>query len=177
MSNIRFVARNIDVASLLEEVAANDSAWEEAWRAHEAGAFSMSGNRARGTYIPLVTRRPGARDHDTFELAPTFLFERFPKITAWVKSHYDRPGRMYIYRIPPKQRGIPRHIDAGEYYRLSDRHHLCLQGRYRYEVDGEEAIVEAGDHFWFDNQKPHSVENIGDVDRVSIVFDVLPAAA
>ena len=33
-------------------------------------------------------------------------------------------------------------------------------------------IVEPGTFFWFNNKLPHGAKNIGNVDRISLVFDV-----
>ena len=64
------------------------------------------------------------------------------------------------------------HIDDGTYYLKKDRYHLSLQGKYRYECNGEEHIIEPGTFFWFSNKLTHSALNVGDVDRITFVFDV-----
>ena len=56
--------------------------------------------------------------------------------------------------------------------KTKDRYHLSLQSRYHYTVGDEEMIVETGTFFWFNNKLPHSAHNIGDVDRISLVWDV-----
>ncbi len=53
-----------------------------------------------------------------------------------------------------------------------DRYHLSLQGKYKYECNGEEHIIEPGTFFWFSNKLTHSALNVGDVDRITFVFDV-----
>ena len=49
---------------------------------------------------------------------------------------------------------------------------MSLQGKYRYECNGEEHIIEPGTFFWFSNKLTHSALNVGDVDRITFVFDV-----
>lgn len=161
--NIELLARSVNVHDLRQEVLSNDACWAEAAVRHKAGEYFITGNRADGTYIPL---RVGDAARETC------FVERFPLVSGWVKAQFGELGRMFLYKIPVGQPGIPRHIDSGAYYRKHNRYHLCLQGRYRYEVGGEELVAEAGDLFWFDNQKPHSVENIGSEDRITVVFDV-----
>ena len=64
------------------------------------------------------------------------------------------------------------HIDEGTYYLNKDRYHLSLQSRYQYYVGDETMLVEPGTFFWFNNKIPHGAINVGDVDRISLVFDV-----
>ena len=71
------------------------------------------------------------------------------------------------------------HIDDGTYYHSRDRYHLSLQGIYKYWVgdtpddpNAEMHIIEPGTFFWFNNKKYHKALNIGDVDRLTFVFDV-----
>lgn len=68
---------------------------------------------------------------------------------------------------------VGKHIDEGSYYQTRDRYHLSIQGRYLYTCGDDEAIIEPGTLFWFDNKKLHSAQNIGDEVRITFVFDVL----
>ena len=49
---------------------------------------------------------------------------------------------------------------------------MSLQGKYKYECNGEEHIIEPGTFFWFSNKLPHSAVNVADEDRITFVFDV-----
>jgi len=95
-------------------------------------------------------------------------------------------------------RSVGWHTDHGTYYKGKDRYHLCLQGAYKYWVGdnpllvsgdmpqhpqteedkqalldtAEMHIIEPGTFFWFDNKKYHRALSIGNVDRISFVFDV-----
>lgn len=64
------------------------------------------------------------------------------------------------------------HIDIGTYYQTRDRYHLSIQGKYIYHVGDEEILIEPGMLVWFDNKAPHGTENVGDVTRITFVFDV-----
>ena len=57
-------------------------------------------------------------------------------------------------------------------YQDKDRYHLSLAGTYEYTVGDEKIIVEPGTFFWFYNKIPHSAINVGEVDRVTLVWDV-----
>jgi len=176
--NIELLARSVDVHDLRQEALSNENCWAEATARHKAGDYFLSGNRKDGTYIPLRVRASlDPTDHTSVAVCWTSFADRFPLLTAWIESGFGLVGRVFLYKIPVGQQGIPRHIDSGEYYRKHNRYHLCLQGRYRYEVGGEEIVAEAGDLFWFDNQKMHTADNLGDVDRISVVFDVLKNSA
>lgn len=64
------------------------------------------------------------------------------------------------------------HIDIGNYYQTRDRYHISIQGSYKYHVGDEEILIEPGMLVWFDNKAPHGTENVGDVTRITFVFDV-----
>jgi quercetin dioxygenase-like cupin family protein len=49
---------------------------------------------------------------------------------------------------------------------------LSIQGRYEYSVGDESVIVEPGTLLWFNNKLLHGTVNVGDVDRITFVFDV-----
>jgi quercetin dioxygenase-like cupin family protein len=49
---------------------------------------------------------------------------------------------------------------------------LSIQGRYEYTVDGETVVVEPGTLLWFNNKKMHGTKNIGDIPRITFVFDI-----
>lgn len=90
----------------------------------------------------------------------------------WFKSVYG--GTLYrvaIVLLPPEKQVYP-HIDFGSYYANKDRFHLVLNGIYDMIVDGERFRFEMGDLWWFDNKKTHSVINLSDTPRLSIIFDV-----
>ena len=67
---------------------------------------------------------------------------------------------------------VGQHIDIGSYYQTRDRYHLAIQGAYDYTVGGETVRVEEGDLIWFDNKQSHGTKNVGDVVRITFVFDV-----
>jgi len=64
------------------------------------------------------------------------------------------------------------HIDEGTYYQTRDRYHLSILGKYQYFVGNETIIVEPGTLMWFNNKLPHGTVNVGDVNRITFVFDV-----
>ncbi len=64
------------------------------------------------------------------------------------------------------------HIDEGTYYHTRDRYHLSIQGQYEYFCDNESVVVDPGTFLWFNNKLPHGTVNLGDVERITFVFDI-----
>jgi len=64
------------------------------------------------------------------------------------------------------------HIDEGTYYLTRDRYHISIQGTYQYFCGGESVVVEPGTFLWFNNKLPHGTVNLGDVERITFVFDI-----
>lgn len=67
---------------------------------------------------------------------------------------------------------VGQHIDEGTYYLTRDRYHLSIQGTYDYTVGGETVRIEPGMLIWFNNKLMHGTQNVGDVTRITFVFDV-----
>ena len=119
------------------------------------GGITKEGEDSRNTEVCIVT--------------PAFF--NHTAIVDFVKEHFRSLGRCGFLALPVGEEVLP-HIDIGSYYLNKDRYHLSIQGRYKYTVDGEEAIIEPGTFFWFDNKKMHESVNIGDETRITFVFDV-----
>lgn len=115
--------------------------------------------------------KEGEDSRNTEICIPTPAFKRHTAIIDFVASRFRRIGRCGFLALPVNEKVLP-HIDIGSYYLNKDRYHLSIQGRYKYNVDGEQAVIEPGTFFWFDNKKMHSSENIGDDLRITFVFDV-----
>lgn len=119
------------------------------------GGITKEGEDSRNTEVCIVT--PAFQNHSA--------------TIDFVREHFQSLGRCGFLALPVGEEVLP-HIDIGSYYLNKDRYHLSIQGRYKYTVDGEEAIIEPGTFFWFDNKKMHSSVNIGDETRITFVFDV-----
>jgi hypothetical protein len=64
----------------------------------------------------------------------------------------------------------------GNYYLIRDRYHLILQSERGSElIAGDERVVMQTGELWrFDNKQMHEAHNLGDGDRIHVIFDVLP---
>lgn len=102
---------------------------------------------------------------------PTPAFYKHTEVVNFIKRHFRGVSRCGFLKLPVGGT-VGLHIDEGTYYHTRDRYHLSIQGKYRYFVGDESVDVEAGTLLWFNNKLPHGTENLGDVPRITFVFDV-----
>ena len=169
MSNFIFIERNIDVAPILKQVLDNPQDWS-AVSEYE----SIGGDHKPPGFLPLIMAvvEPNADPKNAEAIQQTPLFNKYDQVLRFIASRgIKKLARAAFFKLAVGA-SVPRHIDEGTYYLTKDRYHLSLQGRYLYEVDGEEHIIEPGTFFWFDNKKYHRAVNISpDTDRITFVFD------
>lgn len=169
MSNFIFIEKNIDISAMLQQVLDNPLDWKAVSQYENVGGLLDPPG-----FLPLVMAAVeyGADARNAEHLIQTELFQKYDLVLRYIFSKGIRSlGRAAFFKL--KVGGsVPRHIDVGTYYLTKDRYHLSLQGRYLYEVDGEEHIIEPGTFFWFDNKKMHQSINISpDTERITFVFD------
>jgi len=169
MSNFRFIHTGLDVSKIRDQVLANPQDWQAV-----STMKNIGGNLNPYGFLPMVMAvvKQGVSPKDSEMLADTPLKPKYTELYAWLNGQgITQTARAAFFKLPVGG-SVGKHIDDGTYYLTKDRFHLSLQGRYLYNVDGEEHIIEPGTFFWFDNKKPHSAKNIGDIDRLTFVFDV-----
>lgn len=82
-------------------------------------------------------------------------------------------GRAQIVLLA-KESEVFTHVDYGYYYALHDRYHLVIESHGSKMVSGDEVgVFKNGDLFFYENRIPHSAENIGDSERIHLIFDVM----
>ena len=59
------------------------------------------------------------------------------------------------------------------HFENKDRFHLVLIGSFAFTVGDITKTLNEGELWWFDNKKVHSVKNLLDKPRISVIFDVL----
>lgn len=81
-------------------------------------------------------------------------------------------GRIFISRLKPGKSIFP-HADID--LEAFARFHVCLQNAPGaiFKCGDDVAEPKAGDVFWFDNNLVHSVENNSDIDRLTMVVDIV----
>jgi len=170
MSNFRFIKLNENVDKVLGQVLSNESDWQ-----FVSTLTGVGGNRNPYGFLPLVmavVEKEGDLPKDTHLQQKTPLYKKYSEIRKWLRRQgVMQTSRAAFFRLKVGGR-VGRHIDDGSYYLTRDRYHFSLQGTYDYEVDGEWHRIEPGTFFWFDNKKHHQAINVGDVERITFVFDV-----
>jgi len=107
--------------------------------------------------------------------------EAVPVMHDLVARHYGPGGtiiRAMAAKLLPGGRINP-HFDSHATFRCSHRIHVPIttNDRVRLTVDGRPQCLEVGKAYEIDNQKTHSVINSSDRDRITFIFDYLPATA
>jgi aspartyl/asparaginyl beta-hydroxylase (cupin superfamily) len=115
---------------------------------------------------PVVTREPGW---------PRLADSAVPLMDAIIAKYY-RPGGTILRAMAAKllPRGLIRpHTDAIESFVQSHRVHLPLSSNsgVRFTVDGRPCPMTPGRAYEINNQKTHSVMNLGTEARISFIFD------
>jgi quercetin dioxygenase-like cupin family protein len=81
---------------------------------------------------------------------------------------------MYV-KLFPNQKIYP-HRDnqhsSTKFYNLHERYHFVLQGEYELIVEDEKEILQPGDLALFENTLTHTVNNLNNVDRIALIFDL-----
>jgi hypothetical protein len=177
MSHFRFIEENLDIQNILQEVLDNPQDWDVA-----GSIKGASGDLKPYGFLPLtmaVIRAVGDDPKNTELQQNTPLRAKYKQIRKFLKRHKcQQHSRAAFFKLAPGDQ-VGWHIDDGTYYLTRDRYHLSLQGTYQYWVGDEPNVetaelhtIEPGTFFWFDNKKYHRALNVGDVDRISFVFDV-----
>lgn len=82
-------------------------------------------------------------------------------------------GSLLITRLPPGAEILP-HSDRGswaaEFY--NTKLHVTLSGTSRSFCDGEAVLMQTGECWVFDNLRLHSVENVGETDRIVLIVSL-----
>lgn len=170
MTNFKFIAKNLDISNILQQVLDNPQDWKAV-----SNYENIGGDLDPPGFLPLVmayVQNENDDPKDTELLRDTPLRSKYIEVLNFLKSYgIKNTARAAFFKLKPGG-SVNSHIDIGKYYLTKDRYHLSLQGKYRYTVDGETHIIEPGTFFWFDNKKFHDAVNIGDEDRITFVFDV-----
>lgn len=168
-SNFLFIDNKVPYLELQDELKKNHNLWSIV-----STMQNVDGDHNPDGFLPLVmgVQEKGKTIKNSDKISPTIAFPLFPVLFK-VLSEYgvNTFSRGAFFRLPPNRKVLS-HIDDGTYYLDKDRFHLCIQGTYEYGVDDETHIINEGQFFWFDNKKIHRAHNIGEIDRITFVFDV-----
>ena len=84
-------------------------------------------------------------------------------------------GRVLLLKLFANK-DVSEHTDRGEYLSAVRRFHIPIitNDLVSYTVNGETVNMKEGECWEINNQKPHSVLNDSDIDRVHLLIDIFP---
>lgn len=102
-----------------------------------------------------------------------------PLIDQIIETHYEPGGtvlRAMVARLNAHGRINP-HRDSLRSFHMGHRIHVPIttNSAVRYTISGKPYAFEVGNAYEINNQKLHSVLNMGSEDRISFIFDYVPA--
>lgn len=104
-----------------------------------------------------------------------------PLIENIIATHYQ-PGGTLLRAMAAKLKVSGRirpHRDTLKSFRMGHRIHIPITSSeyVRFTIAGKPFAFEPGKAYELNNQMVHSVVNMGDEDRITFIFDYVPAAA
>ena len=173
MNNFKVFDNNVDVSELISEV----SSHPEHWNIYSPVTQHNYNRNARSNTDLISLRKSVKGEHryieNSEEVVSTELLKYYPKIFNWIKNRFEESsiGRVSIVKLRPACK-VDLHVDYGKYFLNRDRYHLCLQGSYLYTVGEESLEIGSGTFFNFNNKIRHGSVNVGNVDRITVIFDI-----
>lgn len=175
MANIRIIKTGINVTKILNQLQQYPQDWgvqrtvdgaqsmlDQGFPEVDAGVLQivMGGVETMDDYVG-----------DTEICIPTPAYKRHTEIVGFLRRNFKKFSRCGFLSLPVGG-VVGTHIDIGNYYLTRDRYHLSIQGTYDYTVGDETVRVEPGTLLWFNNKLPHGTKNVGEIVRITFVFDV-----
>jgi len=196
MKHIKIIEQNLDVSFIREEVVIKNS---DNWRKNLqlikdnkihcmpnrrntekdiiliGGPYNVNLSEQEHTYEQW-DKNGNRYDDPSVEFRKTEMFDDYPLLMQCLYSRFSslktELARIIISKLYPGDK-VQKHYDFGRKYQ-KNRFHFSIQGTYKYYVADEEVTITPGTLFWFDNKQLHWAENIGDDDRISVIFDIDP---
>lgn len=178
MSRFTLIAKGIDVVPLALELARNADLWDRnPQRRTYPGSPHAAMTDITARYMPedqITLDQRGSEHRNVFWPA----WHALPSLRPLVFGLMARVsavelGSIIITRLPPGQMIQP-HSDRGswapEFYHC--KAHVTLVGKALVRCAEDACVFETGDAWTFDNLLTHSVENIGDTDRISAIVSM-----
>ncbi len=83
----------------------------------------------------------------------------------------ERLGGVLITKLPPGGK-IKKHVDGGWHAEYYDKYYVPVKNEDGAIFSFEDGVIAPaeGDVYWFDNSKPHWVENNSDSERIAMVI-------
>jgi len=173
MNHIKVLQTGINVSKILKQLDKYPEDWENQTKVKSAEflidylpvgnlQLIMGGVKTKGDFIG-----------DSEINIKTSAYQKHTEIRKLIKKFV---GGVELQRcgflLLPVGGIVGAHIDEGTYYLTRDRYHISIQGTYQYFCGGESVVVEPGTFLWFNNKLPHGTVNLGDIERITFVFDI-----
>ncbi len=168
---------NIDINELKSALLAED---EAAWLENTARQNSYEVHKQTQSLVLVFCDG----DRQELSVSKEAAWERLapvavPVMHELIERCYS-PGGTIIRAMAAKLLAggrINPHFDAHHSFRVSHRIHVPIttNPRVRFMIDGKPFKPEIGKAYEINNQKTHSVINTGTEDRITFIFDYLPA--
>lgn len=178
MTRFALIADNVDVVPLAVELARNEALWDRnPQRRTYPGSPHAAMTDITARYMPesdITAARRGDEHRNVFWPA----WHALPALRPLVFGLMARVsavelGSVIITRLPSGKSIMP-HSDAGswapEYYHC--KAHVTIAGRALVRCADDSCEFARGQCWTFDNLLMHSVENIGNVDRISLIVSM-----
>lgn len=172
------IAQGIDVVPLAVELARNEDLWDRnPQRRTYPGSPHAAMTDITVRYMPeeYITLEERRREHrNVFWPAWHFMPALRPLVFGLMaRVQAVELGSIIITRLPPGKMIEP-HSDVGswapEYY--SCKAHVTVAGSAIVRCADEACIFQVGTAWTFDNLLTHSVESVGEVDRISVIVSM-----
>lgn len=173
MKNVRIIKTGIKVNKFIKQLAEYPDDWGNQYRIGN-GRLDPEKNIVTANILQLVmgvVEDPSIPIGDSELCMPTDAYYNHTEIISFLKRNFQ-DFRRCGYLALPVGNVVGQHIDEGTYYLTKDRYHLSIQGVYEYTVGDETVRVEPGTLLWFNNKEMHGTVNVGDVPRITFVFDI-----
>ena len=174
MKNIKIIKTGIDVSKIQAQLKKYSGDWGSQ---KEGKGVELKDPHEYITSVDVLQlvmggiEKPGQQVGDTEICLKTPAYKHHSEVRKVVRKYYPEISRCGFLSLPVGEI-VGAHIDEGTYYQDKDRYHLSIQGQYKYVVGNERVIVDPGTLLWFNNKIPHGTVNLGDVTRITFVFDV-----
>ena len=168
--NISVISKNIDIALIHNEL--RNPQVDDLWKSFGPifNAFIHT-----ETLLLVGSFSDGTLDENAFRNSTEitdYHKELFPETFKWLSNNFEDVQRASFIKLFPRHR-VKKHKDVGEYFEKIQRFHLCIKGEYIYYVGEDSLHVKPGTLFTFDNNVIHGAQNMKNINRITLVFDVL----
>ena len=168
--NITVIQQNVDVSTIENEL--HEPRIAGLWESYGSIFYAFKHTE---TLLLLGASTQGSLDENAFRNnsdVTNYHLNLFPQTAKWLSNNFKNVQRASFIKLF-KGRRVEMHRDVGEYFKNTQRFHLCIQGEYIYRVGEESLHVKPGTLFTFDNDVLHGTQNVKDCDRITLVFDIL----